>query len=250
MPRGKHRARRLLDLRPYVTAFKQDGLLEITFDESAGPSPDSIACWDIGVWAHDSWSSLDLYKRLGYEHEAVRIGSIHYNTVEEVDRLVDGLRSAGIATDPPQRPAVVAPPDPFLAAVFARRPPPSAPDPAIEPHPHPLPRRRFDPRAPPALTHSLTHSRVIPRQAGHAGARRPLGVEQLQPATSSPVRPARCRDGRPRRRPRRRGAALALHRARHSQRDRLQPLLLTVGLGINRCSASRGSHMPRRSRAA
>jgi cysteine desulfurase family protein (TIGR01976 family) len=49
---------------------------------------------DIGVWAHDSWYSLDLYKRLGYEHEAVRIGFIHYNTVEEVDRLVDGLRSA------------------------------------------------------------------------------------------------------------------------------------------------------------
>lgn len=49
---------------------------------------------DIGVWAHDSWYSLDLYKRLGYEHEAVRIGFIHYNTAEEVDRLVDGLRSA------------------------------------------------------------------------------------------------------------------------------------------------------------
>ncbi len=49
---------------------------------------------DIGVWAHDSWYSLDLYKRLGYEHEAVRIGFIHYNTVEEVDRLLEGLRSA------------------------------------------------------------------------------------------------------------------------------------------------------------
>jgi cysteine desulfurase family protein (TIGR01976 family) len=49
---------------------------------------------DIGVWAHDSWYSLDLYKRLGYEHEAIRIGFIHYNTEAEVDRLVDGLRSA------------------------------------------------------------------------------------------------------------------------------------------------------------
>ncbi len=49
---------------------------------------------DIGVWAHDSWYSLDLYQRLGYEHEAVRIGFIHYNTPDEVDRLVDGLRSA------------------------------------------------------------------------------------------------------------------------------------------------------------
>ncbi len=49
---------------------------------------------DIGVWAHDSWYSLGLYKRLGYEQEAVRVGFIHYNTAEEVDRLVDGLRSA------------------------------------------------------------------------------------------------------------------------------------------------------------
>jgi cysteine desulfurase family protein (TIGR01976 family) len=49
----------------------------------------------IGVWAHDSWYSLDLYRRLGYEQQAVRIGFIHYNTVEEVDRLVAALRAAG-----------------------------------------------------------------------------------------------------------------------------------------------------------
>jgi cysteine desulfurase family protein (TIGR01976 family) len=48
----------------------------------------------VGVWAHDSWYSLDLYKRLGYEKDALRIGFIHYNTVEEVDRLVDGLAAA------------------------------------------------------------------------------------------------------------------------------------------------------------
>jgi cysteine desulfurase family protein (TIGR01976 family) len=53
-----------------------------------------LAELDIGVWAHDSWYSLDLYKRLGYENEAIRIGFIHYNTEEDVDRLVDGLRSA------------------------------------------------------------------------------------------------------------------------------------------------------------
>ena len=45
----------------------------------------------IGVWAHDSWYSLNLYKQLGYDHEAVRIGFIHYNTVDEVDRLVSEL---------------------------------------------------------------------------------------------------------------------------------------------------------------
>jgi cysteine desulfurase family protein (TIGR01976 family) len=45
----------------------------------------------MGVWAHDSWYSLGLYKRLGYEHDAIRLGFIHYNTADEVDRLVDAL---------------------------------------------------------------------------------------------------------------------------------------------------------------
>ena len=49
---------------------------------------------DIGVWAHDSWYSLNLYKKLGYEHEAIRVGFIHYNSADEVDRFVEGLQSA------------------------------------------------------------------------------------------------------------------------------------------------------------
>jgi len=49
----------------------------------------------IGVWAHDSWYSLNLYKRLGYEHNAIRVGFIHYNTSEEVDRFVAELTAAG-----------------------------------------------------------------------------------------------------------------------------------------------------------
>ena len=53
-----------------------------------------LAAQDIGVWAHDSWYSLDLYKRLGYEKDAIRIGFIHYNTEDEVDRLVAGLEGA------------------------------------------------------------------------------------------------------------------------------------------------------------
>jgi len=53
-----------------------------------------LADLEIGVWAHDSWYSLDLYKRLGYDKQAVRIGLIHYNTVEEVDRLIAALGSA------------------------------------------------------------------------------------------------------------------------------------------------------------
>jgi cysteine desulfurase family protein (TIGR01976 family) len=54
----------------------------------------SLADREIGVWAHDSWYSLDLYKRLGYEDQAIRLGFIHYNTVEEVDRLVAGLEAS------------------------------------------------------------------------------------------------------------------------------------------------------------
>jgi cysteine desulfurase family protein (TIGR01976 family) len=45
----------------------------------------------MGVWAHDSWYSLGLYRRLGYDDQAVRLGFIHYNTAEEVDRLVGAL---------------------------------------------------------------------------------------------------------------------------------------------------------------
>jgi cysteine desulfurase family protein (TIGR01976 family) len=49
----------------------------------------------IGVWAHDSWYSLGLYRRLGYHDQAVRLGFIHYNTAGEVDRLVATLNGMG-----------------------------------------------------------------------------------------------------------------------------------------------------------
>jgi cysteine desulfurase family protein (TIGR01976 family) len=52
-----------------------------------------LAEQNMGVWAHDSWYSLGLYRRLGYEHDAVRIGFIHYNTVDEVDQLAAALNS-------------------------------------------------------------------------------------------------------------------------------------------------------------
>ena len=45
----------------------------------------------VGVWAHNTWYSLNLYQRLGYDADAIRIGFIHYNTAEEVDRLVSEL---------------------------------------------------------------------------------------------------------------------------------------------------------------
>jgi len=45
----------------------------------------------LGVWAHDSWYSLGLRPTLAYENDAVRIGFAHYNTEEEVDRLLAEL---------------------------------------------------------------------------------------------------------------------------------------------------------------
>jgi cysteine desulfurase family protein (TIGR01976 family) len=53
-----------------------------------------LAAAGIGVWAHDSWYSLDLYQRLGYADKSVRIGFIHYNTTDEVDRLLAALEDA------------------------------------------------------------------------------------------------------------------------------------------------------------
>jgi cysteine desulfurase family protein (TIGR01976 family) len=53
-----------------------------------------LASLQIGVWAHDSWYSLNLYRRLGYADQAVRLGFIHYNAPEEVDRLIAALESA------------------------------------------------------------------------------------------------------------------------------------------------------------
>ena len=50
-----------------------------------------LAAAGIGVWAHDSWYSLNLYQRLGYTDKSVRVGFIHYNTPGEVDRLIEAL---------------------------------------------------------------------------------------------------------------------------------------------------------------
>jgi cysteine desulfurase family protein (TIGR01976 family) len=47
----------------------------------------------IGVWAHDSWYSLGLYRRLGYDDQALRLGFIHYNTTDEVDRFLAELEA-------------------------------------------------------------------------------------------------------------------------------------------------------------
>jgi selenocysteine lyase/cysteine desulfurase len=40
-----------------------------------------------GVWAHDNWYSLGLREKLPYRKDAVRVGLIHYNTADEIDRF-------------------------------------------------------------------------------------------------------------------------------------------------------------------
>src|SRR5437763_2938637 len=51
----------------------------------------TMASRGYGVWAHDSWYSLGLRERLPYPQDAVRVGFIHYNTVDEVDGFVAEL---------------------------------------------------------------------------------------------------------------------------------------------------------------
>lgn len=46
-----------------------------------------------GVWCHDTYYALGLYERLGYD-QAVRLGIIHYNSEDEVDRLAAAISAA------------------------------------------------------------------------------------------------------------------------------------------------------------
>jgi cysteine desulfurase family protein (TIGR01976 family) len=59
----------------------------------AGDVAATMAGRGYGVWAHDSWYSLGLREKLPYPREAVRVGFIHYNTVDEVDGFVRELAS-------------------------------------------------------------------------------------------------------------------------------------------------------------
>src|ERR1700733_16079420 len=62
-----------------------------------------------GVWAHDSWYSLGLREKLPYPKDAVRVGFIHYNTVEEVERSGADLASLSEGRPPASmRPRVAA----------------------------------------------------------------------------------------------------------------------------------------------
>src|SRR3954451_4299066 len=47
----------------------------------------TLAGRGFGVWAHDNWFSLGLREKLPYPGNAVRVGLLHYNTADEVDRF-------------------------------------------------------------------------------------------------------------------------------------------------------------------
>jgi len=59
-----------------------------------GRSPESVATLlaehDLAVW-HGNYYSLETMQHLGLEHGAVRAGIVHYNTDDEVDRLLAAL---------------------------------------------------------------------------------------------------------------------------------------------------------------
>jgi cysteine desulfurase family protein (TIGR01976 family) len=50
-----------------------------------------LAAQRMGVWHHDSYYAMGLVDRYPYSEEAVRLGFIHYNTADEVDRLLAAL---------------------------------------------------------------------------------------------------------------------------------------------------------------
>jgi cysteine desulfurase family protein (TIGR01976 family) len=99
VPYERSLGQRFLDgISPAITVYGlpgMDGRVPTFLVNVGGVAAEDVAARlaaaQIGVWAHDSWYSLDLYRRLGYADKSVRIGFIHYNTEEEVDRLLDAL---------------------------------------------------------------------------------------------------------------------------------------------------------------
>jgi len=60
----------------------------------AGRAPEEVATKlaevDLAVW-HGDYYALEVMKHLGLENGAVRAGIVHYNTEDEVDRLLEAL---------------------------------------------------------------------------------------------------------------------------------------------------------------
>ena len=59
-----------------------------------GRSPEAVATSlaerDLAVW-HGNYYALETMEYLGLDDGAVRAGIVHYNTEDEVDRLLEGL---------------------------------------------------------------------------------------------------------------------------------------------------------------
>ena len=59
-----------------------------------GRSPEEVATFlasrDVAVW-HGDYYAVETMRHLGLENGAVRAGIVHYNTEDEVDRLLAGL---------------------------------------------------------------------------------------------------------------------------------------------------------------
>ena len=51
----------------------------------------SLAAENVGVWHHDHWYAVNLPERLPFKGDTVRMGLLHYNSVEDVDKLTTAL---------------------------------------------------------------------------------------------------------------------------------------------------------------
>ena len=79
-----------MDGRVPTFAFSVDGI-------SAEEAASRLGERGFAVW-WGNYYALEVMKRLGLEDDggAVRVGFVHYNTAEEVDRLLDGARPARV----------------------------------------------------------------------------------------------------------------------------------------------------------
>ena len=65
----------------------------LTFDHIPPPEvAQQLGDDGIAVW-HGNFKAPEIMRRLGLEDGAVRIGIVHYNTADEVDRLQKALES-------------------------------------------------------------------------------------------------------------------------------------------------------------
>ena len=60
---------------------------------SARTTAEALGERNFAVW-HGNYYALEIMERLGLGEEgAVRVGLVHYNTADEVDRLLEALRT-------------------------------------------------------------------------------------------------------------------------------------------------------------